>query len=314
MAEQGWLFSPHLSYHGVLSVEGSRVKELRIMANFGEPSGESDQWLDHYTGLSPLQVNSLIRRLKTVIHESWYLTDHGCIKQLAWWMHAFGQSVVTFNMVWNKWKKSKLRLWSHFNWGISYSLDCTHPSLILSICIAYLPFNQLHDLFYIAYLTVKAESHYCLQTVEDDLSLIQPSCPNLLTWLWEQSWQDGRLNLGWGGMEWDHRGFLLWHRFLYRFSWFLSLSHIPFKKRSWEYLTGLITTTGEISLYVNLHMAKWCDCLSLCLCFCEEREPLALTRFLKYTQVLYTINSDTTSMSSHDCDRKRQNVFKMWHS
>lgn len=32
MAEQGRLFSPQLLYHGAMSLEGTRVKELRIVA------------------------------------------------------------------------------------------------------------------------------------------------------------------------------------------------------------------------------------------------------------------------------------------
>lgn len=53
MAEQGRLFSPQLLYHEAPSLERTRVKELRIVAESGppKPSRESDQWSDHCTGL-----------------------------------------------------------------------------------------------------------------------------------------------------------------------------------------------------------------------------------------------------------------------
>lgn len=53
MAEQGRLFSPQLSNRGALSLEGTRVKELRIVAESGllKPSGESDQRSYQCTGL-----------------------------------------------------------------------------------------------------------------------------------------------------------------------------------------------------------------------------------------------------------------------
>lgn len=151
------------------------------------------------------------------------------------------------------------------------SLDCAHSSLIPSIWIAHLPFNQWHNLFYTAYLTVNAESHYCLQTVEGYLSLIQSLRPNLLTGWWEQSWQNGRLNLG---------GVLFW-LFPLQIS-MVSLSQIPFKSRSWEcfrfqrvFHSINYNNRRDKPLCKLTHGKVVCRSL-LYLCICGEKEPLAL--------------------------------------